>query len=304
METTAHNHPDSPDIASPRPRIKILATDLDDTLLREDLTISGANKQAIQDAMNAGVAVVPASGRVPEAMNHYVRELGLADRQGFMICGNGTIVIRTDTQEEILRCVLSENEMIRIYRFVIGKGFPVQIYHGPKAYTNREDPWAKKDFQLTGLEKVVVPEYEPFLRATRPVKLLIPGHPDAIRKLQQELREVFRNDFNIFTSKPYFLEILPPDSHKGAALRFVAGIMNASRSEVMAIGDSWNDREMLEYAGIGVAVANAAADIKQCADYVTAETNEEDAVARIIYRDILPAYNLPAYNSGTVSGTR
>jgi hydroxymethylpyrimidine pyrophosphatase-like HAD family hydrolase len=97
----------------------------------------------------------------------------------------------------------------------------------------------------------------------------------------------------LFTSKPYFLEILPPGIDKGSALARVAEIIGVRREEVMAVGDSMNDEAMIRWAGYGVAMANGDERLKEAACLVTAGTNDEDGLADFVERYVLGKEPLP-----------
>ncbi|TVQ37600.1 MAG: HAD family phosphatase [Spirochaetaceae bacterium] len=269
------------------PEIRLLAVDLDDTLLRDDLTISVRNKRALTAAEDTGVTVLLASGRVRQSMLPYARQLGMLDREGYMISGNGTLLTRSDTGEELTCLRLSVDDAVRAYREIDSAGFPVQVYIGDTAYASRRDPWVDEDCRCSGLRKRVVSRYEQFLHSIEVLKLLIPADPHRIPALQQRLRTRLGDRVNLVTSKPHFLEILPPGADKGSALAHLGDMLSVPRENVMAIGDGMNDVGMIQYAGVGVAIRNAVPDVAERADWVTAGTNEEDGVAEAIERFIL-----------------
>jgi hydroxymethylpyrimidine pyrophosphatase-like HAD family hydrolase len=105
--------------------------------------------------------------------------------------------------------------------------------------------------------------------------------------LENLLRIYVGDKASLFTSKPYFLEILPAKTDKGAALAKVAEILGIKREEVLAIGDSMNDEAMIRWAGIGVAMVNGDDRIKDIATLVTERSNDDDGVADIIERYLL-----------------
>jgi hydroxymethylpyrimidine pyrophosphatase-like HAD family hydrolase len=125
-------------------------------------------------------------------------------------------------------------------------------------------------------------------------KLIIPGDPMILKPLEDILRTYLDTDITLFTSKPYFLEILPPHIDKGTALAFVAGRLEIPREEVFAIGDSMNDEAMLRWAGCGVAMANSDPRIKSIAALITERTNDDDGVAEVIERYVLGGEAVPA----------
>jgi hydroxymethylpyrimidine pyrophosphatase-like HAD family hydrolase len=114
-----------------------------------------------------------------------------------------------------------------------------------------------------------------------------------LRPLETILKTYIGDRVTIFTSKPYFLEILPPACGKGEALAFVTNRLGIGRESVMAVGDSMNDESMIRWAGWGVAMRNGDDRIKAMASFVTARTNEEDGVAELVERYILGDEALP-----------
>jgi hydroxymethylpyrimidine pyrophosphatase-like HAD family hydrolase len=118
-------------------------------------------------------------------------------------------------------------------------------------------------------------------------KLLIPGDPMLLSPLETILRTYLGKDTTLFTSKPYFLEILPPETNKGTALARVAEALNISAGETMAIGDSMNDEAMIRWAGQGVVMANGDERVKGIADLVTDHSNDDEGVSEVIDKYIL-----------------
>ncbi len=278
------NQPSKPG-KPPRPSkaIQLLALDLDDTLLQDDLTISERDKNAILAAEHAGVQVLLASGRVREAMEYYAEELGMQERPGFMISGNGTLVTRSDGGEEIMRACLETELAVAAYRVIEEAKLPAEVYIDDTACASRDSYWVDEDCRFSRLKKRIVPEFEELLRSIPVSKMLIPGDPEQLARLKPRLEQEFGGRFDTVISKPFFLEILPKDVDKGSALRRLAEQLGIARERVMAIGDAMNDAGMLGFAGIGVAPANAVPELKALADWVTAADNQNGAVAEAIH---------------------
>jgi len=118
-------------------------------------------------------------------------------------------------------------------------------------------------------------------------KLILPGDPDALTPIENMLKPHFGDRARLFRSKPYFLEIMPPEADKGLALAHLAEILGVKQEEVMAIGDAGNDKHMIEWAGIGVAMANATEEVRKVANWVTTKTNDEDGFAEALRRFVL-----------------
>jgi len=267
--------------------VRLLALDLDDTLLRSDLTISYRTRNAIKKAEEAGVKVVLASGRVPAAMESFARILGMHRRLGYLICNNGTVIQETLAGNIAYEIRIDSKAALSAFDLVDAEDFPVQIYEGDIMYVSRHNEYTEYDKKLTGLRQVVVDNFRAMVGGGCH-KLLVPGDPVLLAPLEKLLRAYLDDDVTLFTSKPYFLEILPARTDKGTALAKVAEFLGVRREEVLAVGDSRNDEAMLRWAGTGVAMANGNEYIKSVADIVTERTNDDDGVAEVIEKHVLP----------------
>jgi Cof subfamily protein (haloacid dehalogenase superfamily) len=266
--------------------IRILALDLDDTLLRSDLSISFRTRNVIKKAASQGVVVVLASGRVPAAMDRFSRLLKMHKRPGYLICNNGTIVQESHTGNRISETWLNSAAALAVYDLAVAEGFAVQLYEEDVMYVSRDNEYTRYDQKLTGLRQVVVENFRDMIEEGC-YKLLIPGDPMLLQPLESIIRTYLGNDITLFSSKPYFLEILPKNTDKGTALALIAETLGISREAVLAIGDSMNDEAMIRWAGIGVAMANSDERIKSIASLVTEKNNDDDGVAEVIEKYVL-----------------
>jgi len=265
---------------------RLLALDLDDTLLRSDLTISYQTRGAIKKAEAAGVVVVLASGRVPAAMDQFAGLLGMHKKQGYLICNNGTLIQESHTGKIVYEIRMDVKTALTAFDLADAEGFPVQIYEDDIMYVSRHNEYTGYDQKLTGLRQVVVEHFRAMVGGGCH-KLLIPGDPTLLPPLESILRTYLGDSITIFTSKPYFLEILPANTNKGTALEKVAGMLGIDQKDVIAIGDSMNDEAMIRWAGLGIAMANSDERIKNIADMVTSKDNDDDGVAEVIEKYIL-----------------
>jgi Cof subfamily protein (haloacid dehalogenase superfamily) len=267
--------------------IKLLAFDLDDTLFRSDLTISGRTRSAIKKAVQRGIVPVIASGRVPDGLLDTVKILGLNKTDGYLICGNGTIIQKSRTNETIDEFFLPPKAALAAFDLIDAEGFPVQIYGDKCIYVSRTNEFSDADHKLTGLKQIIPEDFRALLIERGSHKMVIPADPMLLRPLEELLRNMMGDSITLFTSKPYFLEIMPPACDKGSALAIIAGRLGLSREEVMAFGDSMNDEAMLRWAAYGVAMLNGDERVKKTARYVTEKTNDNDGMAEFIERYIL-----------------
>ena len=264
-----------------RSKLRILALDLDDTLLRSDLSISFRTRNAIKRIEQAGVIVVLASGRIPEAVYDFSRLLGMHKKPGYLVCNNGAYILESHTGQIVHEARIEADVALAICDLAGAEGFPVQMYDDDVMYVSRQNEFSGYDQKLTGLRQVVVENFRAMVDDGC-YKLIIPGDPMILAHVENIVRTYLGETITLFTSRPYFLEILPRGTDKGTALAKIAEINAVSAEETMAIGDSMNDEAMIRWAGIGVAMVNGDERIKSIADLVTDNTNDNDGVAEVI----------------------
>jgi Cof subfamily protein (haloacid dehalogenase superfamily) len=261
--------------------IRLIAFDLDDTLLRSDLTVSYRTRRVVKRCIAAGIAVALASGRTYSALRPYVKMLSLHKNDNYVICGNGSIIAESATGNIVYHVMLPPKPALAAFDLADAEGFAVQIYEDDVIYVSRKNEFAMYEKKVTGLHQVVPDNFRGMI-AGGCHKLVIPGDPMLLKQLEVILRNFAGDELTIFTSKPYYLEILPPAADKGAALSRLAEMSGIKRDEVMAFGDSMNDEAMIRWAGRGVAMCNGDDRIKKIADMITDKSNDEDGVALII----------------------
>ena len=265
--------------------VQLLALDMDDTLLRSDLSISYRTRNAVRKAEARGVTIVLASTRAPVVLEHFSGILGLNKMPGFLIANNGTIILESQTGEILFEKMLPADAALMVFDMADAEGFAVQIYDEDILYVSRNNEFSEYDKKITGLRQVVVDNFRSMV-ASGCHKLLIPGDPMTLKPLAQ-LLENLAEGAAIRACKPYRLEVLPVGADKGNALRLIAEKCSIPREAVLAVGDSMNDESMLRWAGYPVAMVNADSKLKAIAALVTEKSNDEDGVAEIIERYIL-----------------
>ncbi len=266
---------------------RIIALDLDDTLLRHDLTISDRTVAALAACARRGIVVMLASGRSPEAMTPYAERLGLSRTKSFVICNNGSQALESDTGRAVIEHRLPTDVALEAFRLVEAAGLSCHVYEGNSIHVSRETEYSDRDWMLSGLKPIVPADYEELIRGGV-YKLVIPGDPEFIVPVEAEFKVHFRDRATVFVSKPYFLEVLPLNVGKGETLREIAeSRLGVPRERVMAFGDSMNDESMIRYAGLSVAMKNSRPEILSLAAHVTDLTNDEDGIADFLERRVL-----------------
>ncbi len=263
--------------------VKIIALDLDDTLLKDDLTISDYTVSVMQKAAQAGIYLVMCSGRTENGILPHVRRLEIAGTQAgrYLISQNGTVITDLHLRKSIFQHLVPKEVLLTVHNVAKQHGMFTLVYGADTIYTQEDNEWTQIDVKLNGLKMEVVEDYEKFLEKGHP-KILIPGDPEKIQEVQKELKAILKDTAEIFTSKPYFLEILPKNCGKGVALIWLANHLGIPQENTMCFGDSMNDENMFIHANYSVAMINGLDHIKNMAKYITAYTNNQDGVAHFI----------------------
>ncbi len=268
--------------------IRLIAFDLDDTLLNDERQISDGNVSALRECAEKGIYIVLCSGRAEDAILPFVRRLEIAGKQAgrYIIAINGCSIFDMHKRQQIFCRMVDGDILSRTNEIAESWGLKSEVYTADTIYYKEENKWTRLDLDLCGLKGVEVPDYENFIKKGF-TKMLVPGEPEKLLKLQKVLRAEFGERAVIFTSKPFFLEILPPNCGKGEALEWLAKELDIPLEKTMGFGDSMNDESLMKMAGYGVAMCNGLDAIKEMASFVTEKDNNHDGVADFLKKHIL-----------------
>ena len=263
--------------------IKLVAIDLDGTLLRSDKHLSDTNIQAIADVTHRGVHVVLASARPPRGVREIYQRLTLDTLQ---VNYNGALIHDMPRSEHVFHQPMSIELATQIIHFARGMdpGIIVNIEVLDQWYTDRVD-----DSLPTETSKLFPPDhvgpFDSFLH--QPVtKLMLAAQPKQLEPVHQAVREKYADQIMIAISDDYLIQLAHKRVDKASALQIVAEHYNVPQNNVMAIGDAPNDLGMVRWAGLGVAMANGWDRLQQAAE-VVAPCNDDDGVAHILKQYIL-----------------
>jgi Cof subfamily protein (haloacid dehalogenase superfamily) len=221
------------------------------------------------------VHVIVVTGRMFRAVLPYLVEAVLDDP---VICYQGAVVADPATGAFIRHVPIPRATAIEAIDAVVAAGFHLNAYVDDLLYVAEVTPEARRYADFQGLEIHAVGPLHDWLQDD-PTKLVAVGDPDALDELEAELKPHFAGRLFVSKSLPYFLEFAHPDVSKGAGLQFVAERLGFDSAHTVACGDGENDRELLDWAGFGVAVANAHEDVLARADLVVPSVEEEGVAA-------------------------
>ena len=248
-----------------------VAFDLDDTLLRDDLTVSDFTVRVLQALHRQGVHIIPASGRSQYSMKPYVEQLSCVSAY---VSSNGAEIWEASSDRMIFSERLSEELSVEIARFAEKHSCYAQVYDGSCFYFNRYSPWSERYASATRLTGVYAGRLSEFIREPRN-KILLIDSADRIASMYAEATAQFHGRASVTCSKPIYLEFNPPGAVKGKALETVCSFLGTSASQAVAFGDSLNDVSMLHAAGLGVMVANGWPEVRPYCDDVCFSNNED-----------------------------
>jgi Cof subfamily protein (haloacid dehalogenase superfamily) len=227
--------------------------------------------RAIAAVRAEGIHVIVVTGRMFRSTLPYLEQAKLHDP---VICYQGAVVADPTTGEFLRHVPIPRPVAREALEAVIEAGFHVNCYVDDLLYVAEVTPEARAYADFQHLEIHPVGDLRAWLHAD-PTKLVAVGDPRALDGLEAELKPRFSGRLFIAKSLPYFLEFAHPKVSKGAGLEFVAERLGFTAAQTVACGDGENDRELLDWAAFGVAVANANGDILRRADLVVPSVDEE-----------------------------
>ena len=255
--------------------VKAFASDLDRTLVAADALLRPRTAAAIAAVRATGVHVIVVTGRMFRSVRPYVLA-GRARRSGDLLPGRRRR--RSGDRRVPPPRPGAAAVALEAIDAVVAAGFHVNCYVDDELYVAEVTPEARSYADFQNLEIHRVGDLHAWLKAD-PTKLVAVGDPAALDELEAELKPRFAGRLYISKSLPYFLEFAHPDVSKGAGLQFVADRLGFTPAQTVACGDGENDKELLDWAGFGVAVANAHPDILRRADLVVPPVEEEGVAA-------------------------
>lgn len=261
---------------------KAVFLDMDGTLLRSDHSVSDETIRKIRTLTAEGVLVVLVSARPVNAVLPTFRNIGLPE-QTPLVTLNGSYIVQSG--EPILDVRIDLGTTARVTQEVRPYKATIAYYLQREWYSEVKDAWTDHEQKIMDVPVRVFPIdsliEEWAGRNIGPNKMMVMSEPENINQIQSHLRTLYDGRLNIYPSKATYLEVMDSRGSKANAVRFVSERMGLDPSEVIAMGDNYNDIGMIEYAGIGVAMGNAPDDIKDKADYVT-DTNNNDGVRKAL----------------------
>lgn len=265
---------------------KVLVLDLDGTLTNSNKEITPDTKDAIMKMQKMGHKVVLASGRPTPGVEPIAEELKLDKFGGYILSYNGGMIKECKSGEVVYQQTLPKEVVPKLFKMADELNIGLASYDSDGIIANdNRNKYIELESRITNLPiqyRKDAAEYIDF-----PVnKCLGTVDPEIAQEKEEEYKKRFGDILTISRSEPFFIEITPKGIDKAASLEKFCEITGNTRENMIACGDGFNDISMIKYAGTGVAMANAQAEVKDVADFITA-SNDEDGVARVIEEFIM-----------------
>lgn len=264
-------------------RPKLVAFDLDGTLLGEELLLRPRVLSAISKMRERGVQGCVVTGRMYRAALPFVRQLQFTAP---VVCYQGAAVVDPQTDEVLQDVPLPNAEALHLVDYAHKNGLHVQLYANDRYYCEQRNQYVALYAKISGVEPVIVPSLRAQFEAWDATKAVMIAEPEVIFEHLPRVRKLCGNRAYVTRSIAYFLEVMNSKVNKGTSLEIVARHLSIPLTEVMAIGDSWNDAPLLQAAGFGVAMGSAPPELREVADAVVADV-ENDGVAEALERYVL-----------------
>ena len=263
--------------------IKLVAIDMDGTLLNSKKELLEETKQYFKDfhKKETDTLLVLCTGRPESGIRPYLKDLGYLEENHYIISQNGANIYESRTGKRVMDAFLDSAAIQKWIELGKKHGISVMGAGVDYYYCFDQEPteWMEFDVKLVSGKLKRIPTKESL--NTDFYKILLMGDEEQLNEFETFIPEEWRDEFYVVRSQKYLVEVLTKGVNKAFGLEKLAQKLNIQPSEIAAIGDAANDIEMLEYAGLAIAMGNGSEEVKAIADIVT-DTNENNGVIKAI----------------------
>ena len=263
--------------------IKLIAIDMDGTLLNSKKELLEETKQYFKNFHNKNTEtlLVLCTGRPETGIRPYLKDLGYLEENHYIISQNGASIYESQTGKRVMDAFVNSTAIQKWIELGKKHGISVMGAGVDYYYSFDEDPteWMEFDVKLVSGKLKRIPSKESLNIDF--YKILLMGDEEQLNEFETFIPQEWRDEFYVVRSQKYLVEVLTKGVNKAFGLEKLAQKLNIQPSEIAAIGDAANDIEMLEYAGLAIAMGNGSEEVKAIADIVT-DTNENNGVIKAI----------------------
>lgn len=261
--------------------IKMIALDLDNTLLNSKKEISQRNEQVLKQLHEQGLRIVLCTGRPINAIWPYIEQLGLTKPDDYTITFNGGLVINNESREHLFELGMSKDDLNPLFDYVRQQQLPLDVLDFEQVYELNDYPGSIYQTVLKNIKFNDIAMAE--LPTTTYSKAVMAIEPARLSKIIADLPADLKQHYHAVQSQPMIMEFLPKHLNKAVGLKALLDHFGADFSNLMSFGDADNDLEMIEAAAQGIVMANGLPKVKQAATAIT-DSNDNDGVAKYCER--------------------
>ena len=282
--------------------IKLVALDMDGTLLNSRHEISSENRELVKTCIEKGVKFVLISGREIESIKHYSRIL---DLDTYLTGYNGSLITNNDGNKAVFSNTLNP----RLVKAVIEEAYKANMFiiaflQDSILVSDNSSKWYKNFLEFTIANPIVEADLLLYLDENNKWdeinKICLSDDHKKLIDFKEAIEPKLKEEFTLLFSLPFFLEVFNNNVSKGLALEKLAHYYGVNREEILAIGDGENDISMIKFAGLGVAMGNSSQLVRNSADFITL-TNDENGVASTLRKFLI---NIESSTQDPIQGLR
>ncbi|WP_300408809.1 Cof-type HAD-IIB family hydrolase [Lagierella sp.] len=267
-------------------RYKLLCCDMDECILNAQDEISPKDIEAINYILDSGINFVFASGRNISSMYRHIESLGTKKRGEFAITQNGSCVFDIKRDRILFKSIFEREIAEEILNYGMKKHLTMEIFTSYRVFIYNMDQQHEEDFLARKIPFIKVSE-DDFLSLIKEGICKINYVSDSLKILnefKEDLYRVLRDDIHYTFSSGKYLDMTCRGIDKSTGIEVLTTKLGIDRSEVIALGDNYNDLEMIKYAKVGIAVNNAVSELKEVADIVLDSSHWESPIVEIVER--------------------
>jgi hypothetical protein len=260
--------------------IKLICSDIDGTLLNAEREVSKKTKVEFHNIKDK-LPIILISSRMPSAIRHLQKDLGIENLP--LVAYNGGLIV---VDNEVKQSTTLSFELVKKIIGMNKDSLHLSLYQKDKWYAPVQDQWTQREINNTKVNPEiknnteVLDLWEP--QQTGAHKIMCMGDPSLVNDFYIELSNKFSNDLHLYRSKDTYIEIAPKQISKRSAIEFlISSEYKFEFSQVMSFGDNYNDIDMLQASGLGLAVGNAKEEVRAVADKIIGDA-KKDGVAEFL----------------------
>lgn len=265
---------------------KLVVLDMDGTLLNSQKEITERVRKAIHAAKAIGVKVVLASGRPIDGMLPTLEALGLTTVDDYVLTYNASLTLNVASKEVIRSEFLNGQDARDLYHLAVKLGVNTHAYSSKLGLiTPKISKYTEHEACINQIE-INICDFTTLDPDEEMLKIMMIDEAEILTAAINRLPDSFQEKYSMAQSAPFFYEFMSKKSGKANGVAALTAYLGLTHEQVICVGDAGNDLEMIQYAGLGIAMENATDDVKAVADYITL-SNDQDGVAHVFEKFVL-----------------